>query len=463
VLAGVAKAFADRADFDPLAVRAAFVALSFVGGLGAALYMAAWLTLPSQCASPTGGGPPSAATGVRYAGGVGAQPAMAPSGRPPGPDAGQASAAPPEGSVREPIFRSALADKRTVGLVGAVASAIVALLVAVAALGGPSLVGAVSPGVVALAGLVAVRRHAGPEDRASARRLANLLSAAKPESTTTARRLALAVGRVLVGAALVTVGTSHLLAPKRLNGADIAAAGSALGIVGGFSLVLAPWWLRLGRELVAERRERARAEERAEMAAHLHDSVLQTLALIQRSADDPHQVRRLARSQERQLRSWLFDEVRSPSQLPGPGQVGMAPQSALQGRPGAVSAALRAVQQEIEDAHGTRVEVVTVGDAALDEGLTALVAAAREAVVNAAKWSGADTVSVFAEIGPKSASIYVRDRGRGFDPALVPSDRRGISESLKGRMRRHGGSAKVRSSPGQGTEVALEIPRRREA
>jgi signal transduction histidine kinase/phage shock protein PspC (stress-responsive transcriptional regulator) len=465
VLAGVAEAFARRANFEPLAVRAAFVALSFVGGLGIALYVAAWLALPSESAGPAGsssgeaaraGGSAAMSRGDKCADGT---TFVAPRAI----ETASSVVARPE-DLRPPIFRAALADRRTVSLTAGVASAIIALLAAVAALGDPGPAGAISPGVVALAALVAVPRHAGPEDKAAMRRLANLLTGAKPDATTTWKRVFLAAARALAGAALITLGTSHLLARKHLNEADIAAALSALGIVGGFSLVLAPWWLRLGRDLVAERRERARAEERAEVAAHLHDSVLQTLALIQRSADDPQQVRRLARAQERQLRSWLFEEPRSTSRAAAvPSGGPPRANNPWEAEPATVSAALKAAQEEVEEAHGIRVEVVTVGDAALDERLAALVAAAREAVVNAAKWSGADQVFVFAEINPKSASAYVRDRGRGFDPAHVPSDRKGISESLMGRMRRNGGSAKVRSSVGEGTEVTLEIPRRGEA
>jgi signal transduction histidine kinase len=215
-------------------------------------------------------------------------------------------------------------------------------------------------------------------------------------------------------------------------------------VVAGFALVLAPWWLRLGRDLASERRQRARAEERAEMAAHLHDSVLQTLALIQRSAADPQQVQRLARAQERQLRSWLFDAT--PGQRDGLG-------------PASISGALLALQQEVEADHGVRVELVTVGDAPLDDASRALLAAAREAAVNAAKWSGADVVSIYAEVEPSALSVFVRDRGRGFDPAAVASDRKGIAESIHGRVRRCGGTSSVRSSPGQGTEVALKMER----
>ena len=399
VVAGVAATIAERLDVEPLAVRVAFVAFSFVGGAGIALYMAAWLALPPESAPP--------------------------------------------------VLGLALADRRTLGLVAAVASGIIAVLIALGAVGDPAPVGAVSPGVVALAGLVAVWRHAGPEDREAARRLANLVSGGGAGAMPTRRRLWAAGVRVAVGLLLVAVGTSRFLGPTHLNRADILAALSALGIVAGFGLVLAPWWLRLGRELVAERRERARAEQKAEMAAQLHDSVLQTLALIQRSAHDPQQVQRLARAQERQLRSWLFDRPEAS----GPG-------GAASPRPCTVSAAFQAVQQEVEADHGIRVELVSVGDAPLDEALGALVAAAREAVVNAAKWSGAEAVSVYLEVDAQSASVFVRDRGCGFDPAAVPEHRKGLSESVASRMRRNGGTSSVKSAPGEGTEVVLKMPRR---
>ncbi|HXW81473.1 MAG TPA: ATP-binding protein, partial [Acidimicrobiales bacterium] len=166
--------------------------------------------------------------------------------------------------------------------------------------------------------------------------------------------------------------------------------------------------------------------------------------LIQRAASDPQQVQRLARAQERQLRSWLFDgAVGSPMGLE---------------EPDTVSAALGSLQQEVESVHGIRVEVVTVGDSPLDERSRALMAAAREAVVNAAKWSDADLVSIFAEVEPENISVFVRDRGIGFDPAAVANDRKGISESIHARISRNGGSATVRSTPGEGTEVALKLP-----
>ena len=215
-------------------------------------------------------------------------------------------------------------------------------------------------------------------------------------------------------------------------------------VIAAFVLGFGPWWLRVARDLVIERQARARAEERASMAARVHDSVLQTLALIQNRADQPQQVIRLARAQERELRSWLFD-----AQVPGSSDA----------EDETLSVAVSRIQGEVEADHGVPVDAVTVGDCRLDEDLRALLAAGREATVNAAKWSGAPVISLFAEVEPSGVSLFVRDRGRGFDPETVAPDRRGISESIHGRMARSGGSAEVRSALGEGTEVALRIPR----
>ena len=228
---------------------------------------------------------------------------------------------------------------------------------------------------------------------------------------------------------------------------------AALRPVGGAALVVAaavvifgPWWLSLVRDLIAERQARALAEERAQMAAHVHDSVLQTLALIQRSADDPARVVRLARAQERELRAWLF-EGRAP------GTIGDDATTVAEG--------VGLLQRQVEEADlGIAVQVVVVGDCALDEGLGALLDAAREATVNAAKWSGADQVSLYAEVEPTAVMLYVRDRGRGFDPEHVAPDRQGIAQSICARVARFGGTAVIRSAPGEGTEVQLAMPRR---
>lgn len=207
----------------------------------------------------------------------------------------------------------------------------------------------------------------------------------------------------------------------------------------GIGLVIGPWLLRLSRDLRLERQERIRSEERADVAAHLHDSVLQTLALIQRHASDPQVVASLARTQERQLRTWLFD---------GPSPDVMTLKSALQN-----------AVEGVEENHRIPVELVVVGDADADDNVVTLVAATREALANAAVHSGADRIDVFAEALTGEVSIYVRDRGVGFDVESVPEGRHGVRRSIIDRVTRHGGSAQIRSRPGQGTEVRLSMPR----
>ncbi|MBA2528906.1 MAG: histidine kinase [Euzebyales bacterium] len=194
--------------------------------------------------------------------------------------------------------------------------------------------------------------------------------------------------------------------------------------------------------LAEERTQRVRSQERAETAAHLHDSVLQTLALIQRRSGDPGEVNALARRQERELREWLA----------GPPTAGGAAADGL-------TDALAAVGEEVEARHRVTVDLVTVGEAPVDDDVAALVAATREAVTNAATHAGVGSVSVFAEATAGGIAVFVRDRGAGFDPGQVPADRRGISESIVGRMARHGGSARISAAPGMGTEVELLLPR----
>ena len=209
--------------------------------------------------------------------------------------------------------------------------------------------------------------------------------------------------------------------------------------MGGLALITGPFWVRMGRDLASERRKRIRSEERAEVAAHLHDSVLQTLALIQRNADDPRAVVTMARRQERELRGWLFENEQD---LPGAETL---------------AAGLARAGEEVEGLHGVSIDVVAVGDLPLDDRTRALVAAAREAMVNAAKWSGDTTVSVYAEVRDGEASVFVRDWGAGFDVDAVAPDRHGVRESIVDRMARHGGKAVVRSTVGEGTEVELRL------
>ncbi len=224
-------------------------------------------------------------------------------------------------------------------------------------------------------------------------------------------------------------------------GYDLAAAWAwrFLVIVAALAVVVGPWVYRLASDLSAEREERVRSQERADVAAHLHDSVLQTLALIQKSAHDGPTVARLARAQERDLRAWLF--------------AGDTTDAAT------VSGALRAVTAELEDAHGVSVDVVVVGECPMTEGLRPLVAATREAVTNAAKHAGTGRVDVYAEVGPSLVEVFVRDRGAGFDLDAVPEDRQGVRGSIVDRMTRHGGRAEIRTAPGEGTEVRLAMPR----
>lgn len=241
-----------------------------------------------------------------------------------------------------------------------------------------------------------------------------------------------------LGIVLVIAGAVLLLDVSGPIYDDVLPGGAILALL----LVVGPWVWRLARERAAERAQRIRTQERAELAARVHDSVLQTLALIQRESGDPRRVATLARRQERELRSWLY---RDPGRFDGASLV----------------TAIEAAATEIEELHGVRVEVASSGDLPLDDHLSALVLGAREAMANAAKFSGADEVSVYAEAGGAGATVFVRDRGVGFDRAAVPADRRGLVESIEGRLARHGGTAKVTSTIGAGTEVELIMPSER--
>jgi len=241
-----------------------------------------------------------------------------------------------------------------------------------------------------------------------------------------------------LGVALVLVGGFAFLWANGATRPAGEALLAALAVLIAVALIFAPSWRRLASSLAVERTERIRSQERADVGAHLHDSVLQTLALIQRSAEDPKQVAALARRQERELRGWLAG---GDSREPGD----------------TLAAALEAAAAEVEAAVGGSVEVVAVGDCPLRERAAAVLAAAREAMLNAAKFAGQAPVSVYAELSGERIQVFVRDRGAGFDPAAVPPERQGVRESILGRMRRAGGSAAVRSLPGGGTEVEIAI------
>ena len=242
-----------------------------------------------------------------------------------------------------------------------------------------------------------------------------------------------AVNRVGIGVALVVGGALLFLS---LNDSSVrdAVLPVAVALIA-VTIILAPWWVRLVRGLDAERAARIRSQERAEVAAHLHDSVLQTLALVQKRADDPREVAALARRQERELRAWLNNTRPAGTAT--------------------LAGALESAAAEVESDHHVPIEVVTVGDAPLDERATALVAATREALVNASKFAGPEPISLYAEVEDGRAEVFVRDRGPGFDPEAAPADRRGVRDSIIARMQRHGGTATIHSTPGTGTEVEL--------
>jgi signal transduction histidine kinase len=248
-------------------------------------------------------------------------------------------------------------------------------------------------------------------------------------------RWVLAGGAVLAAIGLVLLlATTGQLANAR-NGFV-----ATLVILVGVVLATAPFWRRLLDSREDERTARIRSEERAAVAAHLHDSVLQTLALIQRHAADQQAVARLARSQERELRSWLYE----PAKVTGGGTW---------------ASLVSQMVAEVEADHELTVDPVVVGDAPLDDALVALGAATREALVNAAKHAGVTSADLYTEVTAQQVSVFVRDRGAGFDPATVPTDRRGLRDSVTGRLTRLGGTAVVRSAPGEGTEVELCLPR----
>lgn len=234
-----------------------------------------------------------------------------------------------------------------------------------------------------------------------------------------------------VGIALTMAGAVTLLGHVGTSSALVAPG----ALAGALFLVFAPWvW-----QLWAQRTERIRLQERAEVASRVHDSVLQTLALIQRHAGDEVRVSSIARRQERELRRWLYGS-------------GFGDGTTLDD-------ALAEAAADIEELHGVKIELASAGRVPLDEDVEQLVLAAREAMTNAAKFAGGE-ISVYAESSPSSVSVFIRDRGAGFDRTAVPADRRGLTESIEGRIARAGGSAQIRSASGEGTEIELTMPRR---
>ncbi|MGE0305841.1 MAG: PspC domain-containing protein [Acidimicrobiia bacterium] len=249
------------------------------------------------------------------------------------------------------------------------------------------------------------------------------------------------VVRIVAGVGLLAAGVLSLA--SRTGGlASVGASASAIAVViGGLAMFAAPAFGRVLRTLDDERSMRIREDERSVVAAHLHDSVLQSLVMIQRT-DDPRRMANLARREERELRAWLYGSVPV-------------------GEPTSLHQAVDALIVEIERDHDVRVEAVVVGDQPLDDSARVLIASLREAIVNAARHAGVARIDVFIDADDAELSGFVRDTGTGFDPAVVPEDRRGVRDSIIGRVRRAGGTAVLTTSVGVGTEVELRIPRRR--
>ncbi|MCW2568873.1 MAG: ATPase [Mycobacterium sp.] len=383
VFGGVAAGLADHLGLPVLPLRLAFVVLSGFAGLGAVLYASFWAVLSLDPDRPAGKDR----------------------------DAGQ--------------------------FVSFGALALGGLLLGWLVTGGSGPLGMVWPVVITILGAGVIWHRADPAQRlrwssqAPRFRWAAVVIGEGSRTQT--------VFRLVAGGVLVAAGLVGFLAWSGELGAARDGLLSGGVLITGVAVVAGPWVWRTVSELRAERAERIRSQARADIAAVVHDQVLHTLALIQRNAEDPREVARLARGQERELRNWLYKPTASPTEK--------------------FAAALEAAAAEVEDTYAVTVDVVVVGDADVDTPLVALVQAAREALVNAGKHAGVTTVSLYAEVEPDAVSVFVRDRGTGFDSGAVDGDRHGLSGSIVGRMERHGGSAQIRTAPGEGTEVRLRISR----
>jgi signal transduction histidine kinase len=410
IVAGVAAGLAEHLGIRTIIVRVVFIGLLAANGLGALLYVAFWAVLPVAR---------SGSKRSRRAGSL----------------QGLGLAALGAGVLTLLANTDGFGDDEAV-----------VVLVALIALGAGIIWHQADPR----------RRRAVETESEVAAGPVGIVAAAVPYAPVTLARSAEAVEgfgdrrwfpfRMIGGGVLVVVGIIGILAflaPETANGLGATLTGLVFGLLAlaGLVLALAPLFYRVFGQLREERIARIREQERAEVAAVVHDQVLHTLALIQRNAGDTTSVVRLARGQERTLRNWLYKPTASPLER--------------------FAAALEQTAAEVEDTYGIGVETVVVGDTANDERVAALVAATREALVNAARHAKVSTVSLYAEVEEEQLSVFVRDRGAGFEMSGVDEDRHGVRGSIIGRMKRHGGHAEVRSAPGEGTEVELTMPRSR--
>lgn len=390
ILGGVAAGLAEYFGVSPTTVRIAFVVLAMLGFFGVMLYAGLWLVLPAR-------------------------------------------------PVAVPLSDTELARERRSGywlIFGGIVATVVAGSMLVSALFMIAV-----PLVVVASGAAVVWQAFD-----SAGAAAEETDATPTSVLSRLRGDRFALFRLGGGVVLVVLGLGVIL----FREVSLAEVGSAILAVivtlGGIALLTVPLWMRMIRTVENERAEKARERERANIASHLHDSVLQTLALIQKRADDPAQVTKLARRQERELRQWLFEAGERH-----------------RNDPTSVAAGVERICEEIEDTYELAVsQVVVGGDTPIGENEAAALAASREALVNVAKHAEVDKADVFCEILDDDGGvmeIFVRDRGVGFDPEAVPADRRGLALSIRERVAGLGGTARVRSRIGKGTEIAIRMPR----
>lgn len=391
VLAGVCRGIADHVGVDVRMVRLVFVVVGVVSGAGIVAYLFLWAMTPVEESVEVAGRP--------------IDPAQ-PETVPPPQSAGRASAI-PRGAVL-----------LAVGVLTTLAGGIAMLQ----ATGTDVRAGILLPVLLVAIGAVVAWAQLDATQRA--------------RWTGIGEWRGLGIARLSVGIGIVALGLFAFVTRGQSPAQVWDVALATLSILVGTALICLPFAVRLWSDFRREQDARVRETERADIAAHLHDGVLQTLALIQRGADDPAYVLTLARKQERELRGWLYGSNEDPSQT--------------------LAAAVSAAAAEVEDLHSVPVDVVITGDRALDEGGTALVRAVREALLNAVR-HGSPPVSVYVEIGPSAVEAFVRDHGAGFDVDAVPHDRLGVRESILGRMKRHGGNAQVRRRE-PGTEIILTMP-----
>ncbi|MFJ6214425.1 PspC domain-containing protein [Streptomyces sp. NPDC092296] len=438
MVGGVAGGLAVHLGLPVAWVRAAFVLLFFADGMGVLLYAAFWFVVPIGIGEPVRGSGPGdwAYVGGAFVPGRGGEP-LRKGGR--GwigrlreglqrTFQGESFGLPPDPAAAPAAAPQGRASRENLGQLVALLAVVVGILALLNALHIQAAKPYVWPLLTIGVGVALVWRQA---DDSRWQRWFGLDGSKRGT----------AVMRVVAGVVLVAAGIIGLLV---LQGSETqlgAVLEASLAVLAGVLVLIGPYALRMWQDLGTERRERIRAQERAEIAAHVHDSVLHTLTLIQRHAEDAKEVARLARAQERELRVWLY-----------------RPEAAAE-TPDTLAERVRKVAAEVEDLHGVPVEVVCVGDCPMDERLTAQMQAAREAMVNAAKYGGGGPVQVYAEVEGRIVWVFVRDRGPGFDPEAVPEDRMGVRESIIGRMRRNGGQARVRPAPAGGTEVELEMER----